>query len=338
MHTFELNENIDPNIINANHRELQTLIAQAVTYNQALRARYDMMNNIIANLVLPAPNGALNTSISDTSDGRLFIPAIVLDGGSVVDGFELTHGLLGLEAESESSLIATSMNSMFGERVPAAGAVITADDNIGSGIELINPELIFSPDAMWAQVVSVPELRITGTFPPGLTNQYNTVAVSGALHAAGTSVRGLEVTNSIGYQPESYFDYEVELISKGLSLGDRTYLHSVGMVRVSNRVYTKTSSTLTFIVTATPAGKTGLNYVELDFASNLNAQLLSDIASITIYHADDPADELYNSESDTYPLASSLTIVDGEALLLSITLKQYNNSSPLLRGVRLGFI
>lgn len=335
MHFFEMNENIDPEILNANLREIEDIVSNAMAYNTALRKRHDISTLILNNLAIAGDYTNLQEVLNSYSSGVLHLPAWWLYNRSgSPSNFALAEGGLGLawSEDGTKSLIATNRVNEFGENVPSASAVFEVD----SSDTLVNPELIFSPNAVWAQQLSERDVQITGTFPPGLSNEFNYIRLISLVAGTSLSNQRFSAVNGTQYYPESYFDYQFILRSRGLGNGS-TYLHPVGAVDIGFRNFYN-SSTLNFDIDI-PTDVTSLDALSASWLSNLNAQAIGQIADITVGEGTDAeaaaGNVIYQSAVDTYPLASSIAISDTNKLFFTITLKKYANSSPLLRGLNI---
>ena len=331
MHIFDQNENIDPEFINSNNRELQTLVAQAVQYNKELRSRYDMISKALSLLTMP-DHDLSSAAITAITDGYILLTApALLKAAPGNTSVELVSGNLSItSAKPVESLLATSVNNMFNEVVPAAGTVIT-----GNAGTLTHPELIFSPDAVWSQELNNSTALITATFPPGLSNKYNSITAISVLPYTSltTNLSGGQLDTTV-HVPETSFNNQLVLTSTGQGASN---LHSIGLVSVDYKTFAD-FATITIKVDGYDDTK-DLNHVELLFASSLGAQVLADIAHVVIRTgaADAAAgtEPIYDTASDMHPLDYSIDV--GAEMEISITLKCFNNSSPLVSGLKLGF-
>jgi len=341
MKQLDQNDNIDPVILNENFREVQTLISRASAFNQALRKRDAIQTMILSRLALK--NLALDdiTSISQTLTGnssKYYFPAsIMYKHKTNSERISLDTGLLGLEPipDSEVSLVSTQLNNEFGDRIPSSNTQYQIDNSVD---ELSMPELIFSPDSVWAQRLSQKTVIITATFPAGLQNRYNFVKSLGIIEGTSLSWKKQtpSVVNQVGYFPESFFDYQFILKSTGIADGD-AFLHTIGMVDIGFREFPETGN-LEFLTGINKTDHDSISTLEMMIPFDLSKQQLSQIMRIELIPkvSGSLSEPIYNSDVDTYPLASSITVpANTDDVMVRITMRRYSNSSALIQGMTL---
>jgi hypothetical protein len=338
MHFFDQNENIDPTILNANLREIEQLVGKTALHNKELQIRLGMSSLLMNNFASFTQNLSTykNHLVQNMTDDEVGdIPALSLGQGTLTNA-QLEAGVIGIEYESEHSRIAFQENS-FGEHIPALSSTFSAE-----GVTLEHPELIFSRDAAWAQVLDTQSVIINAAFPPAIRNNYNYVKVFSILPNSAvrlvTPALGSNLSNRLATFPEGYFASEMSIESLGVNMGNGTYLHSVGLVDIGYRKFFDEGLIIKEIP-ITAAYYATLAGAELDFLHDLNNERLSQIASLIITQKDSSGSTVgttYASDTDDYPLASAINInTSAVTLEVAIHLRKYSNSSPLLRGIKL---
>jgi len=345
MKYFKQNDNIDPTIVNQNFSEIEILTARAAQFVKELSQRHTMTNMLLNNhSLIKTYDGALATAVIESMTGGtdyIYMPGITfMTGPTSMEHIQLENGYLSLAFQSETSRIASRTNK-FQERIPSENTVYAADNSQ----TMVSPELIFSQDAAWAESLEASDVNITATFPPSLETKYNYVKMLPVL--PDTSLELITpnlspiVRNTIGHFPEGHFGSQLVVKSTGRGTGAGAFLHNAGLVDVGWRDFYEAGS-VTKRITVNATEYASITSAELSIAFGLNYSRLGQIAQLKIKQFDagnSLVGTVYDSDVDTYPLASSVAIdANTTSISVTVSLKRYANSSAIIKGVVLNLL